>query len=644
MRYLNLNDFGRIIQEAISKTMNEAMPPKPIGVPKPIGAPNPIGAPKPIGAPSPINNIPQNAPLIQGTPDTSKPFKGGPTKNGIRVGVADAKYEKFFETSDPNETDKEVFKIWLDYVSDTQAQRWINLLNQKFGNVVFADKILKPKSEKSSGFSYFIKLIARPGKTKEFVSEIPNIIDSLYTFPTVKNRMTGFSVSYDDTFKDELIKRMQDFVDKSVSEDEIQQVNIKIADNWLSLLSDLKNPATMKKLGGISGIVYSTASNKYNTEINGENVKGDNGKAAGHQLSFRNKAEIFAQDPNATFVTQAFVWEKIFNHEVIDPNKYILVTVPTNNKNVTKADRDAASKKAGYQGGYDEFKTLKKRGEVSGGEEHAVRMNANIHANGTPMFKAVKMYDVANTRPIPGLESKFFAGPNQEKNLENNILGIPNAAAKSAVSTVSAPIPTTDNSSSNENIDIIRDSLMAVVMHEIGTVPQSTGNAERDVVNYAYAYAKFLLKTAFQGISKPETQEAFCQGFTAAVAYSLNIEDAQAANYLQNAINNRGKDSTIKQLIVQWHNEYVELLDAVTKDVYKKMKQIKTPVKKVVEEEIVENGITVPEIKIMPLDKFEEMFGVDDEQIYEEQEDIIDNNVLKESFFAFLDKMDPYGK
>jgi len=358
----------------------------------------------------------------------------------------------------------------------------------------------------------------------------------------------------------------------------------------------------------------------------------------------RNKAEIFAQDPNATFVTQDFVWRDIFNHEVIDPNKFILVRVPSNNKTVTKDDRDYAAKKAGYTGGYDEYKALKKRGEVEGGELNAVRMGAKLHAQGTPAFTYIKMYDVANTRPIPGLKSKFYPGPDQERNLENNLLGIPNAAAKSAVPNYPTAAPATGDTSGakNENIDLVCDSLVSIVKRNIGTAgPQLTGDPNRDIVNYAYVYAKFLLSAAFQGISKPETQEAFCQGFTAGVAHSLGVQDVQAADYLSRALANRGKDSTIKQLIYQWFNEYVELLTDIEKDVYKKLKQMK-PVKKVVEEELDETGAANGlGIDIMSFDEFCDFMGVDEgEQLYEEQDDCVSKDALQESFFRFLDKMD----
>ena len=278
-------------------------------------------------------------------------------------------------------------------------------------------------------------------------------------------------------------------------------------------------------------------------------------------------------------------------------------------------------------------------------------MKARRHAAGAPSFEYIKMYDVANTRPIAGTESRFLPGPNQTRGLENNLIGIPNAAAKSLLATNQAPDKAqadTDDTFGNDNIDMVRDGMAIVVQRALGgACPQQTGDPNRDIVNYAYAYAKNLLLTAFQGISKPETQEAFCQGFTAGVAYSLGVVNAQAADYLSKALANRGKDSTIKQLIYQWFNEYVELLTDVEKEVVKmlnKTKNAPAPLKKVVEEELDEAVATDNlGIDIMSFDEFcDFMFGGNDNGIYEEQDDKISNEVLQESFFRFLDKMDLY--
>lgn len=672
MKAINSDYLRRVINEAVSEMMGEATPPTPIkgGAPRPIkgGAPMPIkgGAPKPIGGgPAPIGKPagpapvggnaaqslnPNNPPVITPTPTADLGlFNGGPTKNGFRPGIIEAKYENFYETQDPNMQDKEVLKIYMDYVHNIHAQRYVDALNKQFPDVLHATKVSKNNVPKdvAKNFMYAIKLIALPDQTDEFIQKIPDIVDLLYQFKTV-NKMTKVSFVYDETFRDEFKQKFADIAEKTPNEKDIEEANMRIADTWMDLLSTLKDPATLNKLNSINGAIYPMASAAASRNTQAPDTFGDNGFESGHALSFRNRMQVFAQDPNATFVTQKFAWEKYYNHEVIDPTRFILVTIPSHKK-VDLSDRDKGAQKAGYAGGYDEFKTRKKRGELQGGELHAVRMNAQKASNDDVFFTTVKMYDVANTRPIPGMQSKFLPGAGQLRDLENNVMGIPNAAARKAgvAPVAAAPIPQTTSNGSNDQVQLIKDSLVAIVKKEVqSSTPAETGNAERDIVNYAYAYAKFLLATAFQGISKPETQEAFCQGFVAGVAVAVGIEDPQAANYLQSALANRGKDSTIKQLIVQWFNEYVDLMDAVRIDVQKKLIRMAKPKagQKVVEE-MDEEGLGTTNVNIKPLSlgQFEELFGITDDGLYEEQDDEIEDMQLQESFFRFLDSMEGYG-
>lgn len=676
MKQISSDYLRQIINEAVNETFSEAGAPTPLGGHKPLGGPTPLNAPKPLNGPTPLGGPkPLGSPTPLGGPkpvsgqqaqaipqasgsDDSVTFSGKKTNNGFWPGVSSCKYENFYETSDPNEQDQQVLKIDIDFIHNVTAQRWINELNQKFSNIIYVTKIQKPwlakkvkskaEQDEVKNFLYLVRIIVRPGKNTDFVNIADTIIDTLYKMPQVNNKMTGFSVKYDPSFEDEFITRIRDMVKKTPTAQEIEEVNMKIADNWTELLANMKDPAIQQKLGNISGIIASSVSAAQARA----DVKGDNGFDAGHQLSFRNKMQIFAQDPNATFVTQEFQWRK-WGHEVIDPNKFIIITHPSRKK-VDVNDKDAGAKRSGFAGGNDEFKMRKKRGELQGGEIHAVKMNTQYASSDDVFFYPIKVYDVANTRVIPGAKSKFLDGPDQERNLSNNILGIPNAAAKAAGVATDAsgaaqiPVSTTNDGTNNPQVQEIRDSLVAIVKSKVqASTPQETGNAERDIVNYAYAYANFLLKTAFQGISKPETQEAFSQGFTAAVAIAVGIQDDAAANYLSKALQNRGKDSTLKQLIVQWFDEYTDLMEWVYKDVVKKMKvnKAKAPAKKVVEEDGL--GMSAaPQIKPVSFGEFEELCGVeeDGQSMYEEQDDYVGDNAIKESFFALLDRIEEHDR
>lgn len=665
MKHLSYEEFKKIIFESLEEA---GMPPKPLGgAPKPLGsAPKPLGgAPKPLGGPSPINmgkqgpspigiaqtqqqNIPQNAPLIQqsSADDDDVTFSGKATKEGWHPGVPFAKYDNFYETQVSAEQDQTVLKLWIDYVHNIHAQRFTDILNKQFGDVVYAKKEAKaniPVDEKKN-FMYYIKVIIRPGKNDDFINDVDAIVNALYSMPSPKTTLTKFKAKYDPSFKNEFITRIKDMVKKIPNEQEIEEVNMRIADNWVELLSTMKDPATMQKLGNISGFIASSLSNASANNTMSD-VRGDNGFDAGHQLSFRNKIQVFAQDPNATFVTQEFQWRK-WGHEVIDPSKFILVTVPSKKK-VTSGDRDMGAKRAGFAGGYDEYKTRSRRGELQGGERHAVKMNSQFLSSDNVFFYTVKMYDVSNTRVIPGMTSQFLDGPNQERNLSNNLLGIPNAAAKTFNGTAApaaVPASAPSNGISNTQIKDLSDSLIWVVNRKVTNSPKITGNPEKDIINYAYAYSQYLLEKVFH-IAKKETAEAFSQGFTAAVAIAFGIRDDTAAAYLNSALNNRGRDSTLKQLIVQWFDEYSDLLEAVYIDMEKKLKSKggNKVTKKVVEEDDTMQSASIPSIRPVPFEKFKELCGITDETKEYEEMDNEETDLIQESFFSLLDKMEKYG-
>ena len=118
---------------------------------------------------------------------------------------------------------------------------------------------------------------------------------------------------------------------------------------------------------------------------------------------------------------------------------------------------------------------------------------------------------------------------------------------------------------------------------------------------------------------------------------SVGITDQTAADYLSQALSNRGKDSKIEQLAPAWYREYVDLLTDTQKEMEKIARSKSGNKKKVaVEESIGGNG----GIKVMGIDQFKKLLGVGNEGQYEVQNDVATQQELQEAFFSFLDKMD----
>ena len=699
MRYLNSHDFGKIIQEAISKTINEDGLPKPsanapkpsMGVPKPsanapkpsagvpmpsVTAPKPTGiAPSPsAGAPVPSGNVPTpSAPVDDDNLDLDSGLDSilgddeddtgidveqvcenndipdnGKTDNGYCPKPVFVRYDNYYEKN-PDWQNKSVLKIWVNYMLNLTAVRFCNAINadSRFKDVANFEMLRSGKeylayaSNNPSGFNCGILLISvAADKVDEFKKLIPVVVDTLWGI--VRNP----KMQYDPAKKDDFASALATLA-SIPTEQEKAQVQMKIADSAMELLANLKDPAIRQKIASIGGIILDSAN---------EALFGDNGFKAGHALSYDNKMEVWAQDQNATFVEQDWIWEKFYNHEIVDPNDFILIKRPSW-KSYTKDDKDKGARACGFKGGYEEFKKRSRRGELSNHEKHAVRMAIQRVSTSSTFFYYIKVYDVANTRVIPGKVSKFFPGPDQERGLSNNAtkLAMANDAARhggyvfNQQDTTPAAAPAKNN---NDQLSIIRDSLFAIISSKLPTLPTRTNDPSVDLTNAAYEYAeKKLLPIAGGAISVDETKKLFCKGFAAAVTYSCGGEDSIAANYLSAALASRGKDSTLSTLVGKWFNEWRNLMKAVYKDVKKKIESLNATKSAsapqttsiVAEEGLNSEGVEMPQFNVLSQEQFGEILAgavASEGGNYEVQNDTVAQETLQESFFVFLDKME----
>ena len=689
MKQISSDILKEAINEAINEMFGEAgMPFKPVGAQKPVAKPGggmpfkAVGAAKPVQTPAqqPAAQTPAatpaapTAPAAAGT-DTSGDdgsTEGGSANGKYYPGIFSSKYEPFYETKDPAQVDKEVLKIWLVYINNQAVQAFISMLNKDFGDIIFAPmpnvdqtcRIPKNFTKKNgkpleSGFnSYFVKMIVRPGKNDEFVKAVPSIVDGLYQifddkFSSKPRRGRPFqgnqgAISYDDTFKPKFEQYLIDTVSKTASPEDIKIMNVKIAQSVKELLTHLKDPEVQKRLGQVRVILNGPARQQRGKAIKQSmDVTGDDGLNAGWLLSARNAAYVVAQDPSATYIAQEHTWRQ-WGHEVIDPNDYILVNMPTSWKNYDEKAFDRACKAFGFAGGADDYRYAKKNKNVNLSKQqyYALMHLSNLFNPNATEFGYRKFYDVRNTRVVQGQNSEFLPGPDQTVGLSNNIYGIVNQAASASkagmtpggIANATPDVSTAPSTSMNpEEVELFRDALADVVRSVTQSAPNGTGNsAEDDIVKYAYFYAQYLVNTVFTDLVG-DAEDLCKKGFTAAVAASVGITDQTAADYLSQALSNRGKDSKIEQLAPAWYREYVDLLTDTQKEMEKIARSKSGNKKKVaVEESIGGNG----GIKVMGIDQFKKLLGVGNEGQYEVQNDVATQQELQEAFFSFLDKMD----
>ena len=685
MKQIDSESLRRIISESVNEVLKEAGAPVPVGggAPKPVGGgmprpvgggmPKPVGggAPKPVGggAPSPV------ASSDQGNADQSNAAQedtsGGVDKNGYhKPGILTAKYEPFYETVDPAQADQEVFKIWFTYINSQACARFVSLLNQKYGDIIFAPQPLHdktcqiPKSLKKgdgsnveSGFDkYWVKIVVRPGKTDEFIKAVPDIVDDLYGIfdtmfskPKKKNPFGGSfqgnagKIAYDPSYKQTFAQYIIDFVNKTPTPEEVQTVNMKIAQNVRELLMHLNDPAVQQKIGMLRTIITSPTRRQLKNFIQNHKLTDDGGKVAGWLMSERNAIRVLAQKPNATYIAQEHIWRK-WGHEVIDPTDFVLVNMPTSWKTHDEKAFDRACKEFGFAGGAADYRYKKKTGAISLSSQQQAALDhyENLYNPEKTNFGYFKFYDISNTRVIPGFESSFLPGDQQEPGLADNLQGAVNAAAGGSGVFQQADVQNTDTdapstSANPEEVEAFRDALKAVVLSVTPGSPSGLGvSAERDIVLLAYHYADFLQKTQYKQMI-PETAELFKKGFAAGIATSIGITDTEGANYLATALSAQGKDASISQLAAKWFQDYYELLIDVQKEIEKTGVSKKKSYKNVVEEDSLnESG----GIRILSFDEFKSLLGINDADGYAVQNDAPNMRQLKESFFSFLDKMD----
>ncbi len=635
MKRISDDNLKKIINESLEEVMTEG--PTPLGSgPKPLGnGPKPLGGgPKPLGG-----NLKPQAPA-----GGNDKVEGGKMKDGSFLpSVEDVYYEKWWEENNPNAgnatNEDEVLKAKVGFIFPVHRE----YLQKKWEND-YADTFATFWDTRSG----VMKFVVNPGKEKDFISDIPAIFNDIASLNGVYPKFgakQGWKLNpvkgqfnYSVNLFPKIEQQFKDYIAKAPSKADLQQREANIAATWKELLMNMQNPTTLQKLQNIAGAVYSTTSASLSSD-----VKGKGGFDAGHQISYQNKIEVFSQDPNATFVTQEFVWRDLYNRQIIDPNRKILITKPTSRKPRDQKAFERACIECGYSGA-EEFAKRKKAGNISTQELWAVQSKYNMLNPGDTQFGRVVVYDVANTELMKDangnpMEDVF----NNEMGLIDNIKGIPNDKAISADKQLAQQtgqqfVQGQMAGPTDEELEKINSIITAIVSQKTGTVASTTGNIGDDIVDNAYHYAKYLAGSI--NFSKPEYKEAYCQAFSSAVAATYGFPTPKGAQYLRQVLSNRGVDSELSTMINLFFSEYrsfvVEVNTQLMKE-RKKMKKVSAPVSNVqpVVEEEVSEGFDGGFTPIQPLsaEQLSTVLGIPVELFNGQQK-------MEESFFNMLERMD----
>lgn len=652
MKQISNATFERLIKESISQFLREAGP---VG----LGGAAPAGlggsAPAGLGGTAP-QGLGGSAPAAQ----KGAAMAGGKMKNGtFRPKIAYAWYESDWQNKTSGQTNEdvdEVLKIGIDYIYDQHQYVLIDEWAKKYSDIFTAQSIRMRSAEK--GEPKTLEIDVKSGKDEEFKKIIPDVVASIEALNGKQFKYNKLidnkSLAYDVAWFPQLEQILIDSVNKAPSKSDMNAIKDRIANTWIELLSNMQDPSTLQKMGQIGGMVYSNTS----ATLSGDksNTFGDNGFSAGHQLSFANKVEVFAQDPNATFVTQEWVWRDMFNRTIINPNDKIIINKPTTRKPTDPDAFEKACVKCGYASAR-EFKAQKKAGNVGQSALWAVYAAYNMLNTADTAFRPVIVYDYANTQLIQGMPDIF----NEKPGLVDNLKGIPNKAALSADRDLAASAgkqftPGTMQKITDSETEAIRDILKALLSSKGISVPSNIGqgNVGDDIVKLGYAYGNFLVNSGAYNFSKDEYKEAFRQAFAAAVAATYGFETAEGAQYLRQVLRNRGTDTELKTMVNLFFEEYKELISQVNSELVKMSKKLKkagvasaktSNVAEEVEfEEVSESGMNgFAPVSPLSAKQFYAFFGMGEglnEEECVEQNDIEAPDTIKESFFRMLDKIE----
>ncbi len=532
--------------------------------------------------------------------------------------------------------------VGLGYIYDSHHSILMNEWQKKYGQIFLTRRVANDgdKTANGSNVPSILELHVNPGKEGEFEQIVPDIVQSIADKSGKTLKMGVKSGTYDVQKMQNLGQYIIDQIASAPSKADMEKAKERCVDTWMDLLNKMEDPATMKKLSKIAGTVYNVQS---------PSIKASN---AGHQLSTGNKMEVYSQLPNATFVTQEWTWNNIFNRDVVDKSQFALIFKPKTKKPSDLVAFNKAAQLCGYAD-YDDFKSKKRKKQLSQQQVFAVQAQYNLLNPNSTDFIAVKVYDVSNTQLKQGMPDVFAT----EIGFEDNLQGIPNAAAQAADAQLAADAGKQYNpgqlvTKTEDEVYEIKTIIFALCS-QAGVSVNSVGNVGDDIVHACYKYAEIILAPKF-GKIKPEYVQAFCHGFASAIAATYGFASNKGAAFLKQVMANRKQETALRTVVNEFFMDYKKFILTINRELLKshqKMRKaglkVSTPAKAAVEEADMSMGQQPNLPQPMSFNEFAQYMGLGyGMQAMEEEDEYMDIDTtptqeqVMESFYNLLDKME----
>ena len=409
--------------------------------------------------------------------------KGGfPSKGGFASKTGNTP-ELYFSAKWGQYNDKDELEIRLGAFKNED----VNIVNQIAPDVFYV-KAIQVKLAKFPSYSIFVK----PGQVQAF----EGMLDKLKTVLEQTQHYKGVAAG---------MGYIQDIISDTPSNEEIANQEKTVVSNWRDLLLMFQDPEVRKRF-----LAYQTTYIKHS-------------EFSPAVLSRDNVLKILNADPQATFVTQAYVWRNVFNRDIQHGAPSIIITkcdidIPYN---ILEADPEVKK--------YGGWKAVK---AASGGKETNYpawgiknRIAKEPGHNHFMRFRPVKAYDVRFTIPPTNAKDDKFVNM---VNLVNNLTGELNEVAKTMLKDIDTKagkgerdFKKIEGLENDELLTKFREFTMNKCKLE--KIPmQETNFPKNDIANGVFAYS--YKKSETQNILKDSERNIFASAVCAAVGLTFNID------------------------------------------------------------------------------------------------------------------------
>lgn len=366
--------------------------------------------------------------------------------------------------------------------------------------------------------------------------EVDNFLNKAKELKDKFNELKFYNIAEVDNF----IQQVGDVVESTPNTKDIEKNSENISKTWRDLLTTLRDPKVRERF-----LLLQTTPT-FRKIFKDEYLP----------LSKENVRRVLLSDPQATFVTNISTWRRTFNREVIDKSQFVIIKRVDNNKiSPLVMNRlpevkelggwEKLSKDYNYQ--YDNptlFNFIKK---------------ARITYKLGEIFFDSKVYDVRNTKLIPGMEDNFLKLPNLIDNLRGEINQAAIELKNKEYEDKNEVAPDFNERTVGTNKSYLtrfKNELLKMCENK-GIHINETNNVGDTIVEAAYYYA-YKVSTSLN-ILKEENKKQFAASLALVVAHSLGIDSENMRKYLS-YVPSVHKDDVLNDLSAKIHGVYMQIM------------------------------------------------------------------------------------